>query len=74
MTDLKATETDIHKIFRLLKEDAKKVLDIFENTNIKRNIDEDEKENIRLLSKDIKEAEDYFAKRIKTIEEKDLEE
>jgi len=72
MTDLVETENEAHKIFKILAEDSKQILKIFKNKDIKNKISEDDNQTINNLSKDIKEAEEYFTKRIKNIEKKDL--
>lgn len=72
MIDLEQTESEAHKIFKILKEDAKHTLKIFEKNNIKSKISEEDGEVIDTLSKDIEEAEEYFRNRIKDIEKKDL--
>ena len=72
MMDLKETESDAHKIFRIIKEDAKESVKIFNNKEIKSKLTKDEKEVINSLAKDVEEAEEYFTKRIKNIEKKDI--
>jgi hypothetical protein len=72
LRDLEETESEAHKIFRIIKEDAKQSLRILKKKEIKEKLTEDEDEGLETLSKDIEEAEEYFAKRIKSIERKDL--
>lgn len=72
MVDIEETESEVHKIFRIMKEDAKNIMEIFERKVIKSKLTDEEKEAIELLSKDIKEGEEYFEKRLEKIEKKDL--
>jgi len=72
MIDLEETENETHKIFRIIKEDVKQSLRILKNKEIKNKLTDDDQEVVETLTRDIKEAEDYFSKRIKNIEKKDL--
>jgi hypothetical protein len=72
LLDLEQTESEAHKIFRILKDDVKESITIFNNKEIQEKLTQDENNTINTLSKDVEEAEEYFAKRIKNIEEKDL--
>ena len=72
MTDLEDTESEAHKIFKIIKEDVRQSIKIFKSKDIKEKLSDDDKEVIDSLSKDIEEAEEYFTKRIKNIEKKDL--
>lgn len=72
MVDIEETESEVHKIFRIMKEDAKNIIGIFSRKEIKSKLTDEDKDAIDLLSKDIKEGEEYFEKRLEKIEKKDL--
>jgi hypothetical protein len=72
LLDLEQTEGEAHKIFRILKDDVKESMSIFKNKEIQEKLTPNENNTIETLSKDVEKAEEYFAKRIKNIEEKDL--
>ncbi|MFA6301304.1 MAG: hypothetical protein WC609_03055 [Candidatus Paceibacterota bacterium] len=72
LTDLDQTESEAHKIFKILNEDIKQSIKIFKNDEIKDKLTENDKETMNTLSRDVEEAEKYFAKRLESIEEGDL--
>jgi hypothetical protein len=72
LADLEQTESESHKIFKIINEDIKQSIKILKKKEIKEKLTEDERKKIDSLSKDVEEAEEYFAKRIKSIEKKDL--
>ncbi len=72
IVDLEQTESESHKIFKILKEDAKHSLKIIEENELNKKLLDNENKILNKLSKDIEEAEEYFTKRIESIEKKDL--
>ena len=73
LSDLDQTETEAHKIFKIINEDVKQLLKTFDSKKTRIKLSEENIETLDTLSKDIKEAENYFTKRIENIEEKDLD-
>jgi serine/threonine-protein kinase RIO1 len=72
MIDLEQTEGEAHKIFRIMKEDIKEITKIFKRKEIKDKLTKCDQDTIDSVSRDVEEAEEYFTKRIKSIEQKDL--
>lgn len=72
MTDIEDTESEVHKIFRIMKEDARNIVHVLNKKDIKCKLTEKDREIVDLLSKDIEEGENYFEKRLEKIEKKDL--
>jgi len=72
MLDLQETEGEAHKIFRIMREDIKEVVKIFRRKEIKDKLNKCDEDTIDSLSKNVEEAEEYFSKKIKNIEQKDL--
>lgn len=70
--DLEGTESEAHKIFKIINEDIKQSMKIFRKKDIKDKLTQNDRETIDSLEKDVEEAEEYFTKRIKNIEKKDL--
>lgn len=72
MRDIEDTESEVHKIFRIMKEDAKNIMHVLNKKDIKSKLTEKDIEAMDLLSRDIEEGEAYFEKRLENIEKKDL--
>lgn len=70
--DLDETEHESHKMFRVIKDDIKKGLELFKKHSIERKLTDEEASIIDTLNKDIEEAEKYFDNRIEKIEKEDL--
>jgi hypothetical protein len=65
-----SNETDI--IFTVLRDDIKQAIKILSKKNIQIHLSKDDMEMVDIMEKDIEEAENYFKKRLKSIEKKDF--
>ena len=72
LNDLRNTEGQTHKIFKIVKDDVAENEKIFSKKEIKNKLTKNDTEIIGALSKDVDESEKYLTNKIKNIEEKDL--
>ena len=64
-----STEQEIHKVFKLLKEDMKRHQKMLEKASVKRKLTKEESKIFAELSENIDELEGYLETKIKTEEE-----
>lgn len=70
--DITETESEMHQVFAILLEDVKRYVDIAERPGVKSKLSITEKMVLKDLTRDIKESEKYFTKKLEQIKKKDL--
>ncbi|MBP6884605.1 MAG: hypothetical protein KBC17_02145 [Candidatus Pacebacteria bacterium] len=60
-----------HKVFDVIREDLKESMKILQKPSVKRALTIKEKKVVETLERDVDEAEEYFSKRMKSIQVKD---
>jgi hypothetical protein len=65
--DIARTEEDVHKVFKLLRDDNRRYLRILERASTKRKLTPEESRIFTELSEDLEDTEDYLTEQIKKI-------